>query len=90
MNRFLSLALPIVIINEILGFNDVIIVCRNKGYRGNRSIKMVEGGFASVSTPNLEALVSVNIKISKLLSNQNSGNIFICQSQLKILEYGQI
>jgi hypothetical protein len=48
-------------------FNDVIIVCKNKGYRGNRSIKMIEGSFGSVSSPNIDALVSVNIKISIFL-----------------------
>jgi hypothetical protein len=42
-------------------------VCKNKGYRANRASKSKEGDFDSVSSFNLEALVSVNIQVSIIM-----------------------
>lgn len=53
--------------DKYLDFNDVIIISKNKGFRANRSIKMKEGSLGSIASPNLEALVSINTKLSNNL-----------------------
>ena len=69
----------------------MIIVTSSKGYRANRSIVIHEGEFGSVESPNIDPLVSINIKISKVrYIVQNSDRTCSCLLHLKSAGCGPI
>ena len=49
---------------------------------------MKEGDLNAISSPNIDALVSVNIKISKSKLKQSSDNIYFYLCRLSNLEFG--
>ena len=51
------------VISEACNMNEVIIVNKNRAFRGNRSVKVSEGELLSVASPNLTELIEINIKI---------------------------
>ncbi len=51
------------VVAEASMINDVLIVSKNKGFRANRCIKMTEGDFENISSPNLPALCSIKTKL---------------------------
>lgn len=73
----------------------MLIVSKNKGFRANRCIKMTEGDFENISSPNLPALCSIKTKLrvrSYLFQPQPEASFHIftnMSKKVKILKLNQ-